>query len=58
MEYEQHEWDNIPKIVPNMFEYQNKYLKGFAENIEHLNGMDSAKSVRIYLDKQLEVIID
>ena len=26
--------------------------------MHHLNGMDSAKSVRIYLDKQLDVIIN
>ena len=54
-QYERHEWDNIPIIVPRFIIYMSKYVKGLSSFAKRQNEMETTEELRRDLDRRYEV---
>ena len=55
-QYERHEWDNIPIIVPRFIIYMSKYVKGLSSFAKKQSEMETTKELRRDLDRRYEVL--
>ena len=56
-QYERHEWDNIPIIVPRFIIYMSKYVKGLSSFAKRQSEMETTEELRRDLDRRYEVPI-
>jgi hypothetical protein len=54
-QYERHEWDNIPIIVPRFIIYLSKYVKGLSSFARKQSEMESTEDLREDLDRRYKV---
>ena len=54
-QYQRHEWDNIPVVVPRFIIYLSKYMKGISGYCTHLDECETTESIRMDLDGKYEV---
>jgi hypothetical protein len=45
-QYQRHEWDNIPVIVPRFIIYLSKYIKGLSGFCKEQEGLESTEALR------------
>lgn len=55
-QYERHEWDNIPIIVPRFIIYMSKYVKGLSSFAKRQSEMETTEELRRDLDRRYEVL--
>lgn len=53
-QYQRHEWDNIPIIVPRFIIYLSKYIKGMTTYVKRLDESESTLSLRQDLDSKYQ----
>jgi hypothetical protein len=54
-QYQRHEWDNIPIIVPRFIIYLSKYIKGLAGYAKGIDEQEKPESLRADLDYRYQV---
>jgi hypothetical protein len=57
-QYQRHEWDNIPIIVPRYIIYLSKYIKGLSSYAKWQDEQESAASLRSDLDSRYQEMLD
>jgi hypothetical protein len=56
-QYQRHEWDNIPVIVPRFIIYLSKYIKGISAYCKFIDSEESAKSLREDINFKYQVLL-
>jgi len=54
-QYERHEWDNIPIIVPRFIIYLSKYMKGISGFCKTQSELEPTADIRYDLDIRYKV---
>lgn len=44
--YDEHEWDNVPKIIPKFFIHLEKFMKGVSMTIDEFNEREHVDDLR------------
>lgn len=56
-QYERHEWDNIPIIVPRYIIYLSKYVKGISGYCKYQSELEPSANVRRDLDDRYRELL-
>jgi hypothetical protein len=56
-QYERHEWDNIPIIVPRYIIYLSKYVKGISGYCKYQSELEPTATIRHDLDHRYSELL-